>query len=134
MSKLLKILQKIVSFLHISAAKATPVASKLSVFTGSGDDSTLVHNLGSHPGTSSRHSQIENSVFIHLCPQLFVLAAAPRILRPDTAKSKIPFSFVFVLDFSYFGYALDTPSRHSQIKNSVFIHLCPRLIVLAAAP
>ena len=59
----------------------------------------------------------------------FRTLAAPWILRLGIAKLKTPFSFVSALDFSYFGFALDTPSRHSQIENCVFICLCSRLFV-----
>ena len=94
---------------------------------------------------------------------LFTTWDPTRTPRPDTAKSKIPFSFISVLNFSYLpprlGYSvptqpnrkfrfhsslsstfrtcrctLDTPSRHSQIENSVFIRLCPQLFILAVAP
>ena len=126
MSKLLKILQKIVSFLHISAAKATPVASKLPVFTGSGDDSTLVHNLGSHPDTSSRHSQIENSVFIRLCPRLFVLWLRLRYSVPAQPNQKFRFHSSLSSTYRTCRRALNTPSRQNQTE----VCFCTRLFVL----
>ena len=112
-------------------------------------------------GASPQHFYTESgrSGYFQLPKQLFSRTLAPPwILHPGTARSKTPFSLaaapdfpyfdsaldtpsrhsqiensVFICrspDFPYFGSALDTPSRHSQIENSGFIYLCPRLSVL----